>query len=585
VSGLAVGERCGKRLGQPVPTLPQADGEGDVTYGRVVVGAPRVRAERWVSALSLDSRSDTLLYWGGVALVLLGLFVSRLLPCVDYPQHLALSDVARRLGDASAPEHHQYELNLFTYNGLFHLVVAELSILLPIELAGRLVLAASLAATAAAAVALLKAARRPPEYAALFTPVLFSFSAGWGFANYVLATAVAAWALVWVARAAMRPRWMPAMAVGVLGLMCAFAHVLAMIILCVLATALALELGWRYSSGSAPPGRRITRAVLRAAVAVVPLAIGCVYCVAVYRRQYPWDPNMYRDPTIEGSAPPAWQKIVMFGSFALDLFGDATDQVILFVAIGVMAWSAVVAWRQSRSGRRVPERSSPLVLPLVAMTIAYFATPMVLLGTHLIFPRLGQWLVLAAILATPRFPPDLAARGRGYILRLGVVTGLNFLAHCALFAWETNDASAVIDELPMGGAATAVIWEPWTLAFRNGMLTHLAAYYAARKHGQWAFAFARYLSVPVRFKPNSQPAWPARGWEFDAEAYDPRCKYARAFPLVIVKAPDRVARDASGESVVRTLVFKKDAAVARLLSHHGKFWAFDTAGLPDDGAL
>jgi hypothetical protein len=170
-------------------------------------------------------------------------------------------------------------------------------------------------------------------------------------------------------------------------------------------------------------------------------------------------------------------------------------------------------------------------------------------------------------------------------LRLGVVTGLNFLAHCALFAWETNDASAVIDELPMGGAATAVIWEPWTLAFRNGTLTHLAAYYAARKHGQWAFAFARYLSVPVRFKPNSQPAWPARGWEFDAEAYDPRCKYARAFPLVIIKAPDQVARDASGESVVRTLVFKKDAAVARLLSHHGKFWAFDTAGLPEDGAL
>ncbi|GEM_PF-1956851 len=586
MSGLAVGERCGKRLGQPVPTLPQADGEGDVTYGSVIVGAPRgVHAARWVSGLSLDSRSDTLLYWGGVALVLLGLFVSRLLPCVDYPQHLALSDVARRLGDANAPERRQYELNVFTYNGLFHLVVARLSILLPIEVAGRLVLAASLAATAAAVVALLKASRRPPEYAALFTPVLFSFSAGWGFANYVLATAVAAWALVFVARAAIRPRWQPAVAVGALGLMCAFAHVLAMIILCVLATALALELGWRHSNGSAPPGRRIARAVLRAAVAVVPLAIGCAYCVAVYRRQYPWDPNMYRDPTIEGSAPPAWQKIVMFGSFALDLFGDATDQVILFIALGVMAWSAVVAWRQSRSGRRVPECSSPMLLPLVATTIAYFATPMVLFGTHLIFPRLGQWLVLAAILATPRFPPDLAARGRGYVLRLGVVTGLNFLAHCALFAWETNDASAVIDELPMGGAATAVIWEPWTLAFRNGTLTHLAAYYAARKHGQWAFAFARYLSVPVRFKPNSQPAWPARGWEFDAEAYDPRCKYARAFPLVIIKAPDQVARDASGESVVRTLVFKKDAAVARLLSHHGKFWAFDTAGLPEDGAL
>ena len=65
---------------------------------------------------------------------------------------------------------------------------------------------------------------------------------------------------------------------------------------------------------------------------------------------------------------------------------------------------------------------------------------------------------------------------------------------------------------------------------RDALVTHLAAYYAARKHGEWAFAFARYLSVPVRFKAGAQPAWPAHGWEFKGQDYDPRCKYARAFP-------------------------------------------------------
>jgi hypothetical protein len=29
----------------------------------------------------------------------------------------------------------------------------------------------------------------------------------------------------------------------------------------------------------------------------------------------------------------------------------------------------------------------------------------------------------------------------------------------------------------------------------------------------------------------------------------------------------------------------QDADAVKLLSHHGKFWAFDTAGLPDDGTL
>ena len=70
----------------------------------------------------------------------------------------------------------------------------------------------------------------------------------------------------------------------------------------------------------------------------------------------------------------------------------------------------------------------------------------------------------------------------------------------------------------------------------------------------------------------------ARG-EFSAEDYDPRCKYARAFPLVIVKAPAELPRDASGETRVRELVFKQDATAVRLLSHHGRYWAFDTTGL------
>jgi len=279
--------------------------------------------------------------------------------------------------------------------------------------------------------------------------------------------------------------------------------------------------------------------------------------------------------------------VTWFGAFATDLFRDASDQVILWTAIAVMAFSVFFAWRgrKGRPARPGGDVAPPVVGPFVALTAAYFATPMVLVGTHLIFPRLAQWAVLGAVLAMPPFPPEVAPRARRWMVGLTLATGINVLAHCFLFSWETNDASRVIDDLPPGGAATAVVWQPGTMAFRNGMLTHLAAYYAARKHGEWAFAFARYLSVPVRFKDHAQPAWPARGWEFDASAYDPRCKYARAFPLVIVRAPPGLPRDASGEPRVRKLVFGRDADAVRLLSHHGRFWAFDTAGLPDDGTF
>jgi hypothetical protein len=538
---------------------------------------------RALDYLTLESRELTLAYWAGVTLVVAGLFVTRLLPCVDYPQHLALSDIARRLLDPSAPEHAEYQLNYFTYNGLFHILLARVSAFVPLELAGRTIVAASLVTLAGAVVALLRILGRPPIHAALFTPVLFSFSVGWGFVNYVLATAVAAWTLVLVARVSIRPSLGPVLAVGALGLACAFAHVLAMLILCMMAAALALEVGWQAGPTTRSQWQRALRAVVRAACAVLPLAIGCAYCIAVNARQYAWDPNMYRDPTMEGSGPPVWEKVVFFGAFATDLYTYATDQVILWASNFLLGWSAYAAWKERRAGAREAERPPPVVAPLAVALLAYFATPEVVLGTHLVFPRLAQWAILGGLLAAPRFPVRLQRRAYKWSTRIGIAAGVNTLLHCAFFGWETADASALIDELPSGRSATAVIWEPRELAFRNGQLTHLAAYYAARKHGEWAFAFARYLSVPVRFKEHSQPAWPEAGWEFSPEDYDPRCKYARAFPLVIVKAPSDVSPDGSSEPFVRTLVFKQDAAAVKLLSHHGRYWAFDSTGLPDDG--
>jgi hypothetical protein len=391
------------------------------------------------------------------------------------------------------------------------------------------------------------------------------------------------WALVFVARAVIRPSFGAACAVGALGMLCAFAHVLAMLILCATAGALAIELALRATPSEGPRGKRALGVLGRLACGGVPLLLGCAYCVAVNHRQYVWDPNMYRDPTMEGSAPPLWEKAVFFGAFATDLFRDATDQVVLWLAIVTMGASVLLVWRQRRAGSRVQEDPPPIVSVFVVSLFAYFATPSVVLGTHLIFHRLAQWVMLGALLATPRFPAALEGRARLWMLRFGIVAGVNTVVHCAVFGWETADASALIDDLPPGRAASAVIWEPWTIAFRNSTLTHLSGYYAARKHGKWAFAFARYLSVPVRFREHSQPAWPANGWEFSASDYDPRCKYARAFPLVIIKAPASLPADATGEAPVRKLVFKEDAEAVRLLSHHGRYWAFDSAGLPDDG--
>lgn len=541
---------------------------------------------RAIDHLATNSRQATIVYWLAVALIVAGMFVTKLLPCVDYPQHLALSDIARRLAIPNAPERNSYELNYLTYNGLFHIVVARLATWMPIELAGRLIVSVSIAGLASAVLALVRVLRRPPIHALLFLPILFSFSLGWGFVNYTLGTAIAAWALVFVARAAAKPHWLTAMAVAITGIACAAAHVLAMMILCISAAALALEVAWRALPVPSGWHRHLARSVLRAGIAVGPLLIACAYCIFVFRRQYVWDPAMYRDPTMEGSVPPLWEKLAFFSAFATDLFTDCTDQVVLWASIVVMGMATIAYWRRRRSGNLHDGiHDVPFVTPFIVLMVAYLATPIVIVGTHLVFPRLGQWAILGAVLAIPRWEGSSARRAHVWMLGIGIVAGINTFAHCCLYAWETADASAMIDDLPENQAASAVIWEPGTWAFRNETLAHLAGYYAARKHGQWAFAFARYLSVPVRFKPGSQPAWPARGWEFAPSDYDVRCKYARAFPLVIVKAPAELPRDASGEAAVRRLVFQTDWSIVRLMSHHGRYWAFDTRGVPEDGVL
>ncbi|MFI5297470.1 MAG: hypothetical protein ACHREM_05175 [Polyangiales bacterium] len=548
------------------------------------------------SLLSLETDGATLAYAIAIALICAGCFVTRLLPLVDYPQHLALAEIARRLSDPSAPEHATHWVNRFTYNGLFHLVVAALGRVMPIELAGRSVVALSLALFGASSVALLRVLGRPASYAALFVPFLFSFSMGWGFVNFALGMALAIATSVSVARSLRRPTWWLVLATAALGLLTAMTHVFATLILCLFALSLAPEVAWRSSRADAAPAEATfvtaSRALLRMFLALAPILVAAAWCIAVYRQQYAWDPGMYKDATLEGTSPPIWQKVAWFASWATGLHSDDTDQALVGFAFAMIAAIALISWRVRRSSPApiagdadARDDVGPLYLPFLVAAGAYLATPMVLQGTHLIFPRLTQVVVLGALLAVPRLRAPFEAPVRHLALAIALCTGLNLFLHDLAFARETDDASRVIDELPPNRSATAVIYGGDTFAFRHGPLIHLAAYYAARKHGDFAFSFARYLSVPVRFKPFGGPPWPLKGWEFNASDYNPRCKFARRFDLVILKAPGDLPTGDASEQRVREIVFGQDAWNVRLVSHHGRYWGFDTRGLPDDGTF
>ena len=100
-------------------------------------------------------------YWGCAFVFVGALWRVHTLPFVDYPQHLALAASLRRMAHAGAPERLLFDTNLASYNSLFHVLVAALNFVLPIDDAGKVVVGGYFVLMAAAALALLRATGRP----------------------------------------------------------------------------------------------------------------------------------------------------------------------------------------------------------------------------------------------------------------------------------------------------------------------------------------------------------------------------------------------------------------------------------------
>jgi hypothetical protein len=181
----------------------------------------------------VESAPLTAAYWGTALLFSLAFWVAIFPPLIDYPQHVAVGALLRRMADPASAEHHLYEVNLVTYNGGFHLLIAALSFVVSPETAGRLLMSVYPPAFAYAALSLVRVASRPSWYAFLALPITFSFAVGWGFANYVLSVPfVLMTYAVWLRAARGEPGLL--WKVMVASFFLSYTHVLATLCLCMM---------------------------------------------------------------------------------------------------------------------------------------------------------------------------------------------------------------------------------------------------------------------------------------------------------------------------------------------------------------
>jgi hypothetical protein len=512
---------------------------------------------RWFAEVSaLETRGLTLAYWSAVFLFVVAFWITPFPPLIDYPQHVAVGALLRRMVSPDSAERQLYDVNLITYNGGFHVLVAALSFIVSPETAGRLLLSVYPVALAYAALALVRLASRPRWYALFVLPMTFSFAVGWGFANYFLSIPfVLLTFCLWMR--AQRPTPGPLGKVMIASFFLSYTHVLATLCLCVTIGVAAL-----WSMPSAALGwRERVRYLLRVPLALWPAIVWSV-TVFIHNR---YSPHANWEGWDDGLDDPLWYKLLHALGYAVGNFADHSDQLLLGVTLGLLV--SIYAWPGQRT------RAEPLMKVLgVLWAVLYCVVPKVFIATWFIFERFPTFVLVFAVAAMPVLL-DVTRherRLRAAAATLAVAAAVNTVIHFRRIPDET-DADAIVNDIPDGRRVIAVTWSnTGGDVIAREMWVHLLAYYQARRRGQIAYSFAKFESMPVHYAVGKTPPLIPGGMEWDATKYDVSQPYAHFWDTILVRTPDE---DPSSDPALRT--FGDAAAAMKLLAHRGRFWLYD----------
>jgi len=484
-------------------------------------------------------------------------------PMVDYPQHLAMGSLLRRMADPASPESALYETNRFTYNAGIETLISLLSFVVSSELAGRIILAVNVIVFALAALALCDVAKRPRWYALLAVPLVYNYFTGWGFANYTIAVPMALLTCAGFLRIVRGERSRLLFAGVVLSSMfVAYTHVLAMLAICVTIAIVSLRLLFgRNEDGLV---ERVKRLIAPAIVMVPSVA----YCLGAWWWARKTSTSVWEHQWAEGQDDPAWQKLRFLLFNATGNFSDSSDQY--FVVGAVVAAIAIVAYSD--------DDEQPSYGPMRALCYGFAALyvfiPKVFIATFHIYARFLIFAMLFGMVSLPivrRSWKNIAAAAS----ILAILCSLNLIKKFLTIP-EVDDAMAIINDAPANRSLVGVTWSPAPPTYFREIWVHLPAIYQARKGGMIAYSFMRNESVPIHYKPGKEPPHPPGGFEWNGKMYDIKADYARAYDLVLVRS----WLDDKGQVVDPTpYVFKDLSPHVRRLSRRGRFFLYDASGM------
>jgi hypothetical protein len=483
----------------------------------------------------IQTGRTTWLFAGCVAAIALALVHQPFPPCVDYPQHLATACSLLR----ALRGEHTGQLALISFNGLFELATALLGLLLPLELAGRIVLALGFCLQPLAVWRLLRFAGRPVAYAFVWLPCAYSFCLAWGFVDFVIGTGLATCCLLdWFEQK-------PAPRVWLLALATAYAHVLGG---CFVLLGMALGVLTR---------RQPWRALLPGAGLAAYLALAYTQIGRVPRLDRGWTVLF-----------PRWSDRLPLHRTVLGSWSGPWDELLVAALVVVLLGICLTALLARGSARWT---GHAFIWLWSSVWVLYSVLPAVLDDCWSFFQRFGHVGVLWLPAALPTFGRERRWRRlvETPLLVLGMLAALNSVLHLCRDA-EARDADAILADIPRGSHVAPVNYDlnrqPMTDA---ASWLHFAAYAIVRRDSEIPDIFARdHWTFPIHESWPPGVPLPPPGYQWQ-NTFDTSAAYARYFDVVLARTSD-----AKPNLDPRQQIFGAQQNEALLLSHHGRFWLY-----------
>jgi hypothetical protein len=476
------------------------------------------------------------------ALWVLPLWVVGFPPMVDYPQQLALAAILRWYGDPARRFRETYELALWAPHGLFKLLTAGLAWVMPINVAGKLVVSASLLGVGWAALALCRRTGRPGWYALLALALTYGTIFYWGFVDNLIAYPLALGGVAMADGLLDRPRFgaRPWLALAAVTVLFYTVHLQFLLLFAGMVGWLAVCRWPRWRSDPRSLALRLSALLPGLAACGAVMAYGVlrspIGVISEYERRMRSAPPL----RLPSSAKLARLPELLFGPYP-DRTGWVLAGLLVLAAVLAVLFRDRSADRSSWQDRLFRTRFATLAawLFLLYMVLPEFR------GGYLIAERVAP---LAAMLAVVALPPLLPERRRlvaAVVMAVFVFQLGQTLSAFLRFRTESAGLAELLAGTEPGRNLAGLVFARESASWPGmPVYLHFPAYYQVEKGGRTLFSFAELFQTSARFRPGQSWDELLREWNdwnprfFDYGRHGGRFHYflVRGGPLEVAEA-------------------------------------------------